>query len=707
MVLMLMVGMAGAAEDVLINDFEAGDYGEWTAVGEAFGVKPAAGGIGGQNGVKGFKGKGLVNSFFGTSDRPRGKLTSPAFTIERDYINLLIGGGSDRSRVGVKVEVDGTIIGAAAGFDRESLFRVTIPVGKYKGRTAVIVIYDNHSGGWGHISVDDIIQSDRKIGFEQIEKNIEITKDLLLFPVGKGGVSQKIIITVEGVKMHELGAVLAGKKKDVAWWGYLDMSDAVGKKAVVSFMDKVDGELSAMIECADEPRFLQKKYDEHRRPQFHFSQMNGWNNDPNGMTYYDGNYHFFWQCHPLGNGWANMYWGHAISPDMVQWTEVKRALRPFGNETPIAKRHPSMAYGHCFSGGGHVDKKNTSGWKTGDKDVMFLMFTDTSRGESIAYSVDGGKNFKFWEQNPMFKNRGRDPKPVWYAPGQHWVCAVYNEDRGRNISFWTSGDLKKWKREGRVNGFFECPEFFELPVDGNEENKKWVLLGAKPDYLVGTFDGKNFTAEPQPKRSTIHGAIYAGQCFSNPPDGRVVYIGWARIHMGNAPFNQGFSIPLNLELKTLKDGKIHLFANPIKELDKLHTKTVIAITDREVTPQNALVEGDVAGQLYDVQLKLVKKGAPTSAQFRVGGCVVTYDFAEETANGKPAPMTDGKVNLRILVDRPYYEVIAADGYSYEIQDRRNSGKDVGTISVSVKGPEGSGVAVESLNAYTMRSICPK
>lgn len=686
--------------DILISGFEGADYGDWKVVGNAFGSKPATGALPGQKQVTGFKGKGLVNSFL-NKDQSTGSLTSPAFVIERDYINMLIGGGKDRKLVGVVVMIDGDVVGGAGGIDAEHLMPASIPVKEHKGKKAAVAIYDKSTGGWGHINVDHITQSDQKVGLEQVEKEIKITKKLLLFPIGRGA-GQEVSVTVDGIKMHQLAGKLAMSKKDIAWWGYLDMSDAIGKTATVSFKDTIDGDLKDMIECADEPLFLKPVYTEARRPQFHFSQMQGWNNDPNGMTYYDGNYHLFWQCNPFGNNWGNMYWGHAYSPDMVTWTEVKRTLRPFGRKTPLDQRHPTMAYGHCFSGGGHVDKNNTSGWKTGDKDVMFLMFTDTSSGEAIAYSTDGGKNFTFWKKNPMFKNRGRDPKPVWYEPGKHWVCAVFNQENGRNISFWSSKDLKTWTRNGRINGFFECPELFELPVDGNTNNKKWVIFGAKPDYLIGDFDGKNFTPINQPKRTTIHGSIYAGQCFNNAPDGRVVYIGWARIGMGNAPFNQGFSIPINFELKTLKDGKIHLFANPIKEIDKLHDGTAIDVSNKELNSANSVFEQAVPGQLYDVRLTLAKKGAPKFAKIRIGGYVLHYDFATETANKKPAPMTDGKVDIRVLVDRPFLEVFLADGYSYELVNRRSD--DLGKISVSVGAPEGSCVVIESLKAYKMKSI---
>ena len=133
-------------------------------------------------------------------------------------------------------------------------------------------------------------------------------------------------------------------------------------------------------------------------PQFHpeppIQGGGGLSSNPNGLLWADGRYHMFWQCNPLGTAWGNMYWGHASSPDLIHWTEMKRAVRSGpANGTPDSLRHPSMAAGACFSGGGNVDINNTAGWKTGDNDTVFLLVSDMSRGQSIAYSTDGGENF--------------------------------------------------------------------------------------------------------------------------------------------------------------------------------------------------------------------------------------------------------------------------------------------------------------------------
>ena len=700
-----------AAEDIVIADFEGGSYGDWKVEGDAFGEKLADDKLAAQSGISGFTGKGLALSYAGKSTKPTGTLTSPEFTVERDFINLLVGGGSNKQTVGVKVLVEGKEVGRVSGERSNFMDAASIPVKEYRGKKAVVVVFDQDPGWWGYIAADDIRQSDRKDGYERVEKKIPVTGNFLLFPVAKTGVDRKVEVADEGgVKIHALLANLAQNKQDITWWGYLEVDDYIGKTVTVSVDQKVGGSLLDMIECADEPRFLHPKYDEILRPQFHFSQLTGWNNDPNGLLWSDGYYHMFWQCNPLGTAWGNMYWGHAKSPDLVHWTEMKRGVRSGpGKGTPDNLRHPSMAVGACFSGGGNVDTHNTAGWKTGDKDVQFLLVSDMSRGQSIAYSVDGGENFKFYEKNPVFTPDGNDGKPIWYEPGKHWVVVVFDKTKeiGENIAIWTSKDLKAWEHQSNVPGFHECPELFELPVDGNTNNKKWVLCGASLDYLVGSFDGKKFTPDSGEKRTMLtKERVYAGQCFSNVPGGRMIYTAWAKVPMGDAPFNNGFAIPMELTLKTVNGGQVNLFANPVKEIESLRGAPVVDVKNVELNSTNDSISKDLPGQLYDACITLQKKGTPKEAVISIGGTSVTYNFESETCAGKPAPMTGGKVNIRILLDRPTAEVFSADGYSYDLMKRPDGGKNVGKITIKADAAQGSGVVEESLTVYPMKSIWP-
>lgn len=465
----------------------------------------------------------------------------------------------------------------------------------------------------------------------------------------------------------------------------------------------VNGPGLALIESADEERHLLPLYDEAMRPQFHQSQKQGWNNDPNGMVYDAGQYHLFWQCNPVGVQWGNMYWGHSTSTDMIHWTEQRRALRPFGGAYS-PDRHPSLANKNCFSGSAHVDVDNTGGWQTGKEKTMVAVFTDTGCGEALAYSNDGGLHWTYYDKNPVIKHSGRDPKLVWYEPGKHWVIATFdqNPDKkiGRNVAFYSSKDLKEWTLNSHLPGFFECPELFELPVDGDKNNTRWVVFAADAKYVVGSFDGKTFVPEFEGKQTVHHGSFYASQCFSNPPDGRVVQVGWARINMGGEmPFNQTFSLPLNLTLRKTPEG-IRMLANPIEEVNALHDGPPQTLTAKTVTadsPASLTVEG----QLFDILLTL-GKGDATKATLTFGRNAVTYDFSTGMLDKMPVGLTDGKLKLRVLVDRPMYEVVGNDGQSYLTAPRQAA--PLGAISVKA---EGGSVTVESLEVFKMSSIWKK
>ncbi len=707
---------ATAEDDILINDFEAADYGDWKAEGEAFGTGPAKGTLGGQMHVSGFEGKGLVNTFLG-GDRPTGKLTSPEFTIERDYIKFLVGGGGHKGKTCMNLLIDGEVVLSVTGPNiqpggSEFLNWENWDVKEYKGKKAVLDIVDEASGGWGHINVDQISQSNTKAEKKpapapkrradanphlENAQEIEITGKYILFPVSNRGQRGRMTIYVDDQLVHNLDCDFPPNKDAIDWWTYLDMEEYVGKTAKV--VARAAPEICEMIESGDSIRHLQPLYDEALRPQFHVSQMRGWNNDPNGMCYYDGQYHFFWQCNPAGRNWANMYWGHATSPDMVHWTEQNRALRSFGGD--VENRHPKMAVKNCFSGSGNVDLNNTAGWQKGDEKTIVLAFTDTGCGEALAYSTDRGKTWTYYEGNPVIQHRGRDPKLMWYAPGEHWVIAVYDEDPevGRNIAIYTSKNLKEWELTSKIPGYFECAEIFELPVDGDASKTKWVIFAADAQYAIGHFDGKEFTPEHDGKHRVHWGNYYASQCFSNPPDGRVVQVGWTRgIDMPEMPFNQTFTVPTNLTLRTTEDG-IRMFATPIKELEQLRKPDPKTAVNKELTAEAPVVEFDVENQLFDIVATL-EKGTATKAVLRFAENVATYDFNAEKLDEMPLKMKDGKVTFRVLVDRPMYELIGGGGACYKTSGRRDKGKPVGTISLTA---EGGSLTVKSIKVFEMTS----
>jgi len=568
---------------------------------------------------------------------------------------------------------------------------IVIPARQHSARSVGVVPVEDD--GSAHF----LVPANASVAFS---RDMAVTGKYLILPIANNRKHRsRITVRVDGRLIHRLDCDFPPDRDSVDWWTYLDVKDYTGKTASVT--GNAPAGIADLIESSDEIRDLAPLYDEDLRPQLRFSQKRGWSNDPNGMFYYDGEYHFFWQCNAAGWHASCPYWGHAVSRDLVHWTELDRALRPYGGGDP--NRHPNMVRRECISGSGNVDLLNTSGWQTGDEKALVLAFTDTGCGESLAYSNDRGRTWTYYEGNPVIRHNGRDPKLKWYEPGKHWVIAVFDLTGGDGISIYTSRNLKEWQFASKIDGFHECAELIELPVDGDPVEKRWVMFGANAQYAVGRFDGRTFTPEHEGRHRVHWGTYYASQCFSNPPDGRVIQIGWTReINMPGMPFNQAFSLPTELTLRTTDDG-IRMFAYPIRELEQLRTPSVLAVVAKELTVASPTVGLDVDGQLFDILVTLQQEAA-SKALLRFGENTVTYDFQTQRLDEMPLAPRDGTVTFRVLIDRPMYEIVGGDGACYKTSARNDQGEALGRISLSA---EGGAVTVKSLTAYPMRSIWRK
>lgn len=277
-------------------------------------------------------------------------------------------------------------------------------------------------------------------------------------------------------------------------------------------------------------------YGERYRPQIHFSPKKGWMNDPNGMVYFNGKYHLFFQHNPDSTVWGPMHWGHAISTDLVHWKELPIALYP-------------DALGTIFSGSAVIDKNNTAGFGANAMIAIFTSHNHTMEKEgfekvetqSIAYSLDEGNTWTKHKGNPVLPNPGirdfRDPKVTWHEPTQKWIMTLATKD---HITFYSSADLKNWSEEskfgknsGAHGGVWECPDLFPLNYEGKEI---WVLIvnigsggpngGSATQYFTGHFDGHHFTANDAETKWLDYGPDdYAGITWSNTGD-KKIFIGW-------------------------------------------------------------------------------------------------------------------------------------------------------------------------------------
>ena len=657
--------------DLLFADFEAATHAPWEAKGEAFGPGPAAGTLPGQMEVRGFLGQRLASSFHG-GDGTTGTLTSPPFPIDRKYVAFRIGGGGFEGATCLNLLVDGKVVRTTVGPNTqpggsEALETAAWDVADLAGKAARLEAVDHATGGWGHISVDHVVFTDhRPEGLRVRATRTLVARDrYLLLPVSNSAPTRVARVLVDGRPEKSFDIQLADGQPE--WWAPLEIGVWKGKSVAVE-VDRVPETWKALeaVTQADAIPGEDHLYREALRPQLHVSARRGWVNDPNGMVFADGEYHLFFQHNPLGWNWGNMHWGHAVSRDLLHWQELGDALAP-------------DRFGPMFSGSGVVDRKDTSGLGKGGRPPLLFFYTAAGDPtvQGLASSTDLGRTLVKYETNPILGQitpGNRDPKVFWHEPTRRWVMVLYierpNEPKAearQAIQFLTSPDAKAWTRESITDGFFECPDLFELPVDGDPARTKWVLTAASSEYMLGRFDGKRFTPE-SPKLPGHRGkGFYAAQTFADIPaaDGRRIQIGWLQAPSPGMAFNQCQSLPLSLSLRTTTDG-LRLAREPVKELEKLrlrsHHAGPLTVRPGQTNPMDA-----VKGELLELRAEFAP-GPDSLVHFDVRGVPITYDAAkgELDVHGvrAPAPPREGKIRLTLYADRTAFEVFVNDGLTY-------------------------------------------
>jgi len=504
-------------------------------------------------------------------------------------------------------------------------------------------------------------KSDTKRVLETIRRDMVLNHRFFHLPVKRDAPSRpvKFIWGGHNLSVFEIRLPEPGHEPD--FWVFIEEPEMQG--LTFSFEAKLPAGSKALeaITQSDDPPGAVTMYREKDRPQFHFTSRRGWLNDPNGLVFHRGQYHLFYQHNPYGWEWGNMHWGHAVSPDLLHWTELPQAISPrdFGD--------------WAFSGSAVVDHDDRSGFGRPDrfgfggqvKDPIIAAFTSTGRGECIGHYVSDASRQNFYEyaRNPVIKHQGRDPRLLWHKASNRWVMAVYDEFEGKQwIAFYSSPDLKQWTFESRIEGFFECPDLFELTVSGKPGQSRWVLYAADGAYLLGQFDGKKFTPDSKQKQRVWYGNFYAAQTFSDSPDGRRIQIGWGNgISFPGMPFNQQMTIPCELTLHST-DDRIHMFARPIAELASLHGKKHAWRDLAPSSSENPLA--GITGDRFEMRAG-AEMGADGVLTLTARGVPIVYDAAKQTlrCGDKTAPLSreSGKVSLQILVDRGSIEVFGNDG----------------------------------------------
>lgn len=597
-----MIGIALLVFLVGAGDLPIADFHSWKMTGDAFRSGPASGDLLPKLEIQNAADDAVFSSEI-EGDRPKGRLTSPAFKIDRKYISFRIGGGDYERATCVDLLVGDKVVKSATGRRSDFLKPNTWDVSGLRGRTVRIEIVDEASGDWGHINVDRIVQTDKP---EQ------------------------------------------------------------------------------------PPMKKESLYKESLRPQFHFTarqwtmdhlnpveRQEGWINDLNGLIYYDGEYHLFAQR------WAKC-WLHAVSRDLVHWTELEPA---FWEE----QLDSGVQSGTCV-----VDYDNTSGLSPDKSKPPLVAFWSRfdNHSQCISYSLDHGRTWKLYEKNPIMDYAERDPKVFWYAPGKHWVMMLYGRDQYHIL---TSKNLLHWKDELHpIPHSFECPDFFELPLDGNPKNKKWVLIQGSGNYSIGSFDGFEFKEETKRYPCDIGPNFYATQTWANTEtgDGRRIQAAWMRgAAFPDMPFNQMISFPCELTLRSTPSGP-RIFREPIREIQSLQ-KSPQKWTDQTLRTGEELTL-EPSGDLYRLQAEMdIPEGARLIFDLRGETVVLTRDGIQ---SGPATGSTQGPLkSVEILLDRTSVEAFVNRG---EISATRFVLPKKNGLSLRA---EGGAVTIRSLAVYPLKS----
>ena len=511
------------------------------------------------------------------------------------------------------------------------------------------------------------------------EKEFTVSAKYLILPIQNKGRRGKLKLYIDDKSVLDYNLVLASSPEKTDWYAFFTIERYKGKKARVEASMATDAGF-ALVKQSDTIPGEKDFYKERLRPQFHFTAKTGWLNDPNGLIYYKGEYHMYYQHNPVALPWGNMTWGHAVSKDLVHWKEQPKVL------------FPNTKYGPCFSGAAFIDRKNQLGRKTGKEDVLMAFYLRERSGLSLAYSNDRGMTFTDYEENPVLSHAGAridTPRPFWYEPTKRWVAPTYDfftnkdEKRLRCVGFYSSENLKDWKFESRVeqdrwgDELCGCVDFFQLPVDGNPKQMKWVMILINGSYIIGTFDGHKFcTLAGKPAATSdrvtslvIQGNYYATMTWHNMPNDRRVQITWMQKRglYPDMPFNQQMTIPSELTLHSTDEGP-RLRMNPIKELETLRTKTHEFKNLTLKVGENALA--GIKSELLDLEVEF-KPAAGTETVFDLRGIRVVYNSETQTLTSgshrkvstKLKPV-DGLIRLRVFLDRTAIEVYGNDGRVY-------------------------------------------
>ena len=527
---------------------------------------------------------------------------------------------------------------------------------------------------------------------EQNIVSVEEAMRYLLLPVQDDAPEAKLCV-VENNRQATVIINVRLARERVDYYVPLDLEAFVGRNVKIDVQGMPQGSLcwekmslSDTFDTANTEKF---------RPAYHHTPAYGWMNDPNGMFYKDGVYHLYFQHNPYGSTWGNMNWGHSYSTDLVHWTYAGDAITP-------------DAWGTVFSGSAVVDKDNSAGFGRNAIVAFYTSAKPTPWGDaqmqSIAYSTDDGKTFEKYPGNPVITSTEkdfRDPHVFRHEATGRWIMILA---AGQEMRIYSSANLKDWtyessfgKEYGSHAGVWECPDLFELPVEGTSE-KKWVLVcninpggpfgGSATQYFTGTFDGHKFTCDTKPevtKWMDYGKDHYAAVSFDNAPDGRRVMIAWMSNwqyanQVPTVQFRSANAIARDVYLFRDK-GVDYVGSRPVAEMTAMRGDAVVSkkatlgelsVKKMFKTPSGAY-EIDLAMAPQDgatVKLMLSnQKGEYVTVVYDGNMGTLSFDrrqggdnkFSELFPAVTTAPVHGKLTSLRVFVDKSSVEVFGNDG----------------------------------------------
>lgn len=525
----------------------------------------------------------------------------------------------------------------------------------------------------------------------------------LCIPVQESAEEATVNVLIDGKLERTLNIRLATSKVD--YTVPLDITEYKGKNLLLNVITKQSRATvrEAKGDACWKNFTVSNTFDvtnrEKYRPLYHHTPLYGWMNDPNGMVYKDGVWHLCYQWNPFGSKWQNLSWGRSTSRDLIHWEHQGAVLEPDG-------------LGMIFSGSSAIDSTNSAGFGANSIVAMYTSAA-ASQIQSLAYSTDGGNTFTTYPANPVLtlESEARDPNIFWNNESKQWTLVLANALEKEMLIF-TSPNMKQWtlqssfgKGIGAQDGVWECPDLFQLNVSNTGE-KKWVLLcninpggiqgGSATQYFIGEFDGKTFKADTDangniPTKWMDYGKDhYATVSWSDAPDKRRTVIGWMSnwqyaAEIPTMQFRSANTLPRDLSLFRYSDGQYYLASAPSPEMLNLRDQSINKSTrfsvGKKVKTLSLPTKNDgICEIVMDLDTRRSSKVTMTLTNKQQEKVIMTYDaqnaqlsfdrtqsglvnfsqdFPSVTVN--PTYSENGKVSLRIFIDRSSIEVFEKEG----------------------------------------------